>query len=223
MFKSLLYKEWLKTRVVLCCLVIVLVAFTSYDFLALSKNASIMGYGFLWGYAVGKNSILVENLIYLPLICGVFLALAQYVPESYHKCLKLTLHLPERQSVIVAIMQGYGICVMAIIFLLQGISLVLFLGHYLVWDVVWRIAFSFLTWYCAGMCIYIWLSAICLEPSWKMKLFEVFLMVAVSSVFYLSTQSMAYKHAIFPIFMITTIGGCFLIYYSVKRFKDGVQ
>ena len=182
-----------------------------------------MGYEFLWEYAVGKNSILVENLIYLPLICGALLALAQFIPESYRKCLKLTLHLPEKQGVIVALMQGYGIGVLALIFMIQESALMLFLSHYLVWDVVWRIAFSFLTWYCAGMCLYVWLSAICLEPSWKMKLFEAFLMAAVASVFYLSPQSMAYRIAIFPIFMFTTVAGCLLIYYSVKRFKDGVQ
>ena len=152
MIKSLIYKEWLKSRFVILCMAILLFGFTAYDFLALSKNAELGGYGFLWEYAVSKNSILVDNLIHLPVVCGVLLALAQFVPESYRKCLKLTLHLPLSQSVTVTVMQGYGVCVLVLLFALQSLSLLLFLGHYLVIDVVWRILFSMLTWFCAGVC-----------------------------------------------------------------------
>lgn len=223
MIKSLIYKEWLKTGSVLVCLALLLTGFTAYDFLALSKNAELQGYGFLWSYAVSKNSILVENLIYLPIICGLVLAAAQFLPESYRKRIKLTLHLPLPQAKTVAIMQGYGICLLAALFLLQATALFLFLNHYLVVDIVWRILFSLLTWYCAGLCAYVWASAICLEPSLKMKLTETVLALALLSSFYLSQQSMAYRHGILPMFVVTTLLAASLIHYSVRRFKDGVQ
>ncbi len=223
MIKSLIYKEWLKSRFVILCMAILLFGFTAYDFLALSKNAELGGYGFLWEYAVSKNSILVDNLIHLPVVCGVLLALAQFVPESYRKCLKLTLHLPLSQSVTVTVMQGYGVCVLVLLFALQSLSLLLFLGHYIVIDVVWRILFSMLTWFCAGVCAYLWTSALCLEPSWKMKVIEVVLMGAVLSSFYLSSAQMAYRSGILPMFVVTTLLASLLIHYSVRRFKDGVQ
>ena len=223
MIKSLIYKEWLKSRFVILCMAILLFGFTAYDFLALSKNAELGGYRFLWEYAVSKNSILVDNLIHLPVVCGVLLALAQFVPESYRKCLKLTLHLPLSQSVTVTVMQGYGVCVLVLLFALQSLSLLLFLGHYLVIDVVWRILFSMLTWFCAGVCAYLWTSALCLEPSWKMKVIEVVLMGAVLSSFYLSSAQMAYRSGILPMFVVTTLLASLLIHYSVRRFKDGVQ
>lgn len=223
MTKSLIYKEWLKTGTMIACLALMLAGFTAYDFLALSKNAELQGYGFLWAYAVSKNSILVENLIYLPVICGVLLAVAQFIPESYRKCIKLTLHLPLPQAKTVAVMQGSGICVLSAMFITQASALFLFLNHYLVVDIVWRILFSFLTWYSAGLCAYIWTSAACLEPSWKMKLTEIVLATALLSSFYLSPQSMAYRHGIMPIFIVTTLLATLLIHYSVRRFKDGVQ
>ena len=223
MFKSMIYKEWLKTWTAIACLMLMLIGFTSYDFLALAKNASLQGYGFLWSYAVGKYSILVDNLIYLPAICGLALAAAQFIPETYRKCLKLTLHLPMSQLRTVSIMQGYGLVVLLVFFIIQAASLGIFLGHYLVADIVWRILFSLLTWYCAGLCAYIWAGAIILEPAWRMRIFETVLMLALLSTFYLSSQMMGYSCGILPLATITTLAAFPLIHYSVRRFKDGVQ
>ncbi len=223
MFKSMIYKEWLKTWTAIACLMLMLIGFTSYDFLALAKNASLQGYGFLWSYAIGKYSILVDNLIYLPVICGLALAAAQFIPETYRKCLKLTLHLPMSQLRTVSIMQGYGLVVLLVFFIIQAASLGIFLGHYLVSDIVWRILFSLLTWYCAGLCAYIWAGAIILEPAWRMRIFETVLMLALLSTFYLSSQMMGYSCGILPLATVTTLAAFPLIHYSVRRFKDGVQ
>lgn len=223
MFKSMIYKEWLKTWTAIACLMLMLIGFTSYDFLALAKNASLQGYGFLWSYAVGKYSILVDNLIYLPVICGLALAAAQFIPETYRKCLKLTLHLPMSQLRTVSIMQGYGLVVLLVFFIIQAASLGIFLGHYLVADIVWRILFSLLTWYCSGLCAYIWAGAIILEPAWRMRIFETVLMLALLSTFYLSSQMMGYSCGILPMATVTTLAAFPLIHYSVRRFKDGVQ
>ena len=219
----MIYKEWLKTWTAIACLMLMLIGFTSYDFLALAKNASLQGYGFLWSYAVGKYSILVDNLIYLPVICGLALAAAQFIPETYRKCLKLTLHLPMSQLRTVSIMQGYGLVVLLVFFIIQAASLGIFLGHYLVADIVWRILFSLLTWYCAGLCAYIWAGAIILEPAWRMRIFETVLMLALLSTFYLSSQMMGYSCGILPLAAVTTLAAFPLIHYSVRRFKDGVQ
>ena len=219
----MIYKEWLKTRTAIACLMLMLIGFTSYDFLALAKNASLQGYGFLWSYAVGKYSILVDNLIYLPVICGLALAAAQFIQETYRKCLKLTLHLPMSQLRTVSIMQGYGLVVLLVFFIIQAASLGIFLGHYLVADIVWRILFSLLTWYCAGLCAYIWAGAIILEPAWRMRIFETVLMLALLSTFYLSSQMMGYSYGILPLATVTTLAAFPLIHYSVRRFKDGVQ
>ena len=219
----MIYKEWLKTWTAIACLMLMLIGFTSYDFLALAKNASLQGYGFLWSYAVGKYSILVDNLIYLPVICGLALAAAQFIPETYRKCLKLTLHLPMSQLRTVSIMQGYGLVVLLVFFIIQAASLGIFLGHYLVADIVWRVLFSLLTWYCAGLCAYIWAGAIILEPAWRMRIFETVLMLALLSTFYLSSQMMGYSCGILPLATVTTLAAFPLIHYSVRRFKDGVQ
>lgn len=221
MIKSLLYKEWIKTRFVVLLLCVGLAAFLSYDFLVLSKNVQLMGYSFLWEHAVGKNSIIVENLTLLPVICGILLSISQYVPESNRKCLKLTLHLPMPQHLTIAVTQAYGVAVLVVLFGVQALLVGLFLNHYLVADLVSRIVFSLMTWYCAGLCSYVWMSAVCLEPDWKMKVFEGVLMCALLSIYYMSSAAMAYRYAVIPLFVVTVLLASVLIHYSVRRFKDG--
>ena len=221
MIKSLLYKEWLKTRWVILCLVALLAGFCLYDFLVLSKNCELVGYAYLWEYALDKNSVIVDNLSFLPIVCALLLSISQYVPEGYRKCLKLTLHLPLKQSRTVCVMQGYGLVVLVAMFALQSLAVFAFLGHYLVVDLVWRIVLSTLVWYCAGLGVYVWMSAICLEPKWGMKIFEALLLCVLTGLYYLSTDAMAYRHGLLPLFVATVLCALPLIHYSVRRFKDG--
>lgn len=223
MFKSLIYKEWLKTGKAIAAAAVLLLCFTAYDFLALAKNAEIRGFSFLWAFAAQKDSVLVDNMKYLPLLCGLLVAAAQYVPEAARKRLKLTLHLPYPQGRTICVMQGYGIAALLALFLLQTVALALFLRHYLVAELTGRIIFSFLTWYCAGLCAYIWAGAICLEPSWRMKIVLTVVAAAVLSIFFISPTAMAYRHSILSLFIFPTLCAAILIHYSVSRFKDGVQ
>ena len=221
MIKSLLYKEWLKTRWVILCLVALLAGFCLYDFLVLSKNCELVGYAYLWEYALDKNSVIVDNMSFLPIVCALLLSISQFVPESYRKCLKLTLHLPLNQSRTVCVMQGYGLVVLTVLFALQTLAVCLFSGHYLVWELVRRIVLSALVWYCAGIGVYVWMSAICLEPKWGMKIFEALLLCVLTGLYYLSNDAMAYRHGLLPLFVATVLCALILIHYSVLRFKDG--
>ena len=221
MIKSLLYKEWLKTRWAILCLVALLAGFCLYDFLVLSKNCELVGYAYLWEYALDKNSVIVDNMSFLPIVCALLLSISQFVPESYRKCLKLTLHLPLKQSGTICVMQGYGIAVLIVLFALQALAIYFFLGHYLVWELVRRIILSALVWYCAGLGVYVWMSAICLEPKWGMKIFEALLLCVLTGLYYFSTDAMAYRHGLLPLFVVTVLCALILIHYSVLRFKDG--
>ena len=223
MLKSLIYKEWIKTRWILLGIVLVLAGFAAYDFLALAKNAQLRGYEFLWTFTVMKDSVLVENLRFLPAAAGILLAVCQFVPETIRKRLKLTLHLPYPQTGIVSLMQGYGLVCLVLIFSVQAVAIGFFLKKYLVYDLVIRIIFSILTWYCAGLMSYVWTSAACLEPSWKTRILEFVIMGVLLSIFFMSQEAMAYKGSLLILFLVSTVLALMLIHYSVRRFKDGVQ
>jgi len=223
MKKSILYKEWLKTDRIVLFILLVFIGFTGYDFIALSKNASIRGWSFLWTFAVLKNSVMIENLRLLPMLAGIVLAVAQFLPETYRKRIKLTLHLPYPQWKTILVMQFYGIVVLLAIYLLQALSVTIFMGHYLVRDLVFRIVFTMLTWYCAGLCAYIWTSAIILEPSWKAKVWEFVLAAGTLSLYFKSVEAMAYAKEILPMFIVTVLMALLLVQYSIVRFKEGTH
>ena len=98
MTKSLIYKEWLKTGKIIVCLAILIAGFTAYDFIALAKNAELQGYEFLWNYAISKNSILVENLIYLPAICGMVLLRYMHFVDHIHHTSGSIIHISQSLS-----------------------------------------------------------------------------------------------------------------------------
>lgn len=223
MLKSILYKEWLKTRWAALAVVLVFIGFTWYDFLALAKNAGIRGWDFLWKFAVGKNSVMIENLRILPLLAGLAVGAVQFLPEVSRKRIKLTLHLPYPEWKSVSAMQGYGIALLAVVFLLQAGAVAAFMSHYLARDLVWRIVATMFTWYVAGFCSCLWTGIIILEPSWKIRAWEIVLAAGTLALFFQSSEAMAYAGKI----LYLTIGAVVLlfpvIHLSVGRFKEGTH
>lgn len=221
MLKAIISKEWIKTRWVLLGLVVLIAGFTAYDFLAMSKNADLRGYMFLWSFILQKDSVMVDNLRFLPLVAGALLALSQFIPEYQQKRLKLTLHLPYPHAKMILDMQAYGLVILLLLFALQLLAIGIFFNHYLVADLVRRILLSVLVWDVAGLAAYIWVSAICLEPSWKLKVFEFAVLAGVLSIFFISSSAMAYRFSLLPLFLVAAVAGMSLIHLSIARFKEG--
>lgn len=223
MLKAVLYKEWFKTRKVVLAILIVFVCFTGYDFLALGKNAELRGWGFLWKFVVGKNSVMIENLRMLPLIAGIVLGMVQFLPEMSRKRIKLTLHLPCPEWQSVAAMQGYGIAVLLALFALQTIGIAAFMSHYMVYDLVLRIVVTMLTWYAAGLCAYLWTATVILEPSWKFRAWEMVIAAGMLGLCFGSSEAMAYADKIVWIVLGIVVLLAPVMQCSIVRFKEGAR
>lgn len=72
----------------------------------------------LWEVFIVKNVVLLNQLRYFPLLAGITVGLAQYIPEMVKKRLKLTLHLPLSENRILFVMLGYGLSTLFILFLI---------------------------------------------------------------------------------------------------------
>jgi len=81
MKKAIIYKEFLKTKWVLLCIVLVFAAYLGYLFLNISKSAEVNGLGSIWSYMIAKDSPLFENFRLFPLLAGVVLAIASSFPR----------------------------------------------------------------------------------------------------------------------------------------------
>ncbi|MCR5351213.1 MAG: hypothetical protein K6E35_01795 [Bacteroidales bacterium] len=222
MNRMIVYKEWLKTRWVLLGILLILAAVTFYCFLNLSKVVEIRGAELLWEALVGKDTVLTEILRYLPLAAGLLLSAAQFVPEVSQKRLKLTLHLPYPQGRMLLNLVVYGLVVLSLLFLAQAAVSALMLSRWVVWELVARILRTMAVWYLAGWAAYLFMAAICLEPTWKLRAVEALVAAGLFALLFKSPVPEAYN-GFFPFLLVYVLLSVSLLYYGVSRFKEGKQ
>ncbi len=222
MNKMILYKEWLKTRWVLLGMALVLAAFTFYCFLNLSKVVEIRGAALLWEALITKETVLTEILRFLPAVVGAVLAVAQFLPEMQHKRLKLTLHLPYSQSRMLLMMMGYGLVLLTLLYVLQAAVCAWILGRWVPVELVGRILRTMAVWYLAGWAAYLFTSALCLEPTWRMRVLILLVAGGLLRLLYLSGIPEAYN-GFFPLLLLYVLASAGLLFAGVARFKEGLQ
>ena len=223
MNKMILYKEWLKTRWILLGILAVFAALTFYCLLNLAKVVEFRGGEILWGTLVAKDTVLVELLKYLPAIAGGVLALAQFLPEVARKRLKLTLHLPYPQGRMIALMALYGLCALLLVFAMQAAAVAIVLRGWIVRELVSRILVTAAVWYLAGWALYLWTAAVCLEPTWRMRILLLLLLAGlVRLLLFLSPVPEAYN-GFLPWLLLYVLCSGVLLFHSVSRFKEGIQ
>lgn len=219
---AILYKEWIKSRWYLLLALLITNGFTSYALLRIHRVAKLKGTAHIWEVMMSRDAVFIEILEYIPLLTGILLALVQYVPEMYHKCLKLTLHLPYPQLKMVNEMLGFGLASLSICFAINYLFLFLYLQEILAVELYVRILLTGLPWYMAGLCAYLLISWICLEPTWKRRIPYLILAVLILRVFFLSTYPEAYRTFLPWLALYGLLTLC-LSWISISRFKAGKQ
>lgn len=222
MNKMILYKEWLKTRWVLLGIALVTAALTAYCFLNLTKVVQIRGAELLWGALVHKETVLTEILRFVPAIAGALLALSQWIPEIQRKRLKLTLHLPYSQTGMLAMITVYGLVALTVLFGLQALASAWAMGTWVPAELVTRILRTMAVWYLAGWAAYLFTSALCLEPTWRMRVVLLLVAAGVLRLMFLSGVPEAYN-GFFPWMFVYVLLSGGLLFSGVARFKEGLQ
>ncbi|MDR3219242.1 MAG: hypothetical protein LBU22_09780 [Dysgonamonadaceae bacterium] len=222
MYKSLLYKEWIKTRSVIACLAVIFLGVGIYSFMKISESIRLLGIVNLWETTIQKDPAMFPQFKYLPLLAGILLAITQYVPELQFKRLKLTLHLPLNENKILLTMLLYGVTAVLSLLLITLPILLLGLGQRFPSEIVWTGFQQLAPWFLAGPAAYLIAAWICLEPQWKQRILTVIPGIIALSFFFLRAKSGAYQP--FDLYLILlVIVAFFFAFYSTARFKEGVQ
>lgn len=222
MTRMILYKEWLKTRWILLGILVVTAAITSYCLLNLGKVAEIRGNDIIWITLLTKDTVLTDILQYLPMIAGIVLGVSQFLPEISRKRLKLTLHLPFPQWKMIALMVLYGLMALTLTFTLQAVALSVVFRRWVAAELVTRIILTMLPWYLAGWAAYLWTTAICLEPAWKLRTVLAIIGAGLLRLLFLTPVPEAYN-CFLPALAVYTCCGALLIGHGIIRFKEGIQ
>lgn len=222
MIQAIFYKEWIKTRWYLLPATLFLIGMTGYLMLRVSRAIALQGIEHLWVVMVQKDAIFIDMLQFVPLIVGMLLAAVQFFPEMQRKCLKLTLHLPYSQKKMVMAMLAYGILVLAACFATSFVVMGIYLPQHFTSELVGRVLLSAAPWFLAGFAGYLLISWICLEPTWKRRVFNLIVAALIIRVYFLASGAEAYN-AFLPWLAIYTLLLASLSWISVVRFKEGKQ
>mgnify|MGYP000009507840 FL=1 len=219
---AIFYKEWIKTRWYLLLALVVTVGFAGYSMLRINRVVTLKGVEHVWEVMLQRDAVFVDLLQYIPLLAGILLAVVQFVPEMHRKCLKLTLHLPYSQLRMVMLMLLYGLLVLLVCFGFNYVLMGFYLQGILASELVRHILLTAAPWYLAGIAGYLLVSWICLEPSWKRRIFNLIVAVLVLRIFFLSTTPEAYNGFLPWLAVCTLLTGTFS-WLSIVRFKEGKQ
>ncbi len=222
MLKSIFYKEWLKIgRITLILFVVGLIAVAGI-YLTVRHDLIVSDANKVWDMIVNQRYIYFSIFRFLPLIFGLFIGFAQFVPETTDKRIKLSLHLPVNEEEIVLKMAGFGAGVVAGMFFLLFLVFYIWGLYYFPYEIMTLTSLTVLPWFLAGLAAYFLISFIVLEPVWKYRIMYAIIAILFISMFYRSDRAGAYQPSVLPLLccvLLISISSIFSIY----RFRKGEQ
>lgn len=221
MFKSLLYKEWLKIKWVIIGLTVINVAVILNIYLDLGNffkefaaNAVV---GQLQAYEITFYSDIKNIILATGLLIGVF----QFYPEINQSKLKLTFHLPVKENIILMQMAGFGTIIIATISLIDMLLLSIVTIKYLPHEFYTNMLMTTLPWYLGSLCVYFWIVVIFIEPNWTKRILTMLVAYGVVSLFYAGEGYSKYSYSILYFALLTILSGS-IIFLSAYNFKRGI-
>lgn len=218
--KAIFFKEWIKTKLVILFFSLLSLSYLAYNLTTWYRIATFKGESHLWEIVIGKNTVLIQNMQYIPILFGVILAIFQFVPEIREKRLKLTLHLPVNHSRIAFYMISYGLLIVALYSAVQLVIIALTACYYFPSEVVMRVTATSFIWYLAGVMSYLLTSRIVLEGIHKYCLLHFIFSLLMLSWFFQTTTPGAYN-TFTPVLLLMCANAALWIDYSITRFKQG--
>lgn len=222
MLHAIFYKEWLKLRLFWCLALAAHVGLIVYLLLSIRSTLLASGVVETWATMIGRDMLMVNSFMYLPLVTGVCLALCQWLPEMQIKRIRLTLHLPVDYTLSIGAMLLCSIVCLCVLFLVDAAVLAIVEQMWLPRELVWRAFLTCLPWYFGGMLGYNVVSWCILEPQWKGRCLNFLIGAPLVALCFLSAQPACYT-TMLPWLCLLLVATICLPFYSVYRFKLGKQ
>jgi len=220
MWKSVFYKEWLKIRWFVVGYTLLGILGIGYLFLALKHNFAFTGGKNVWNAALFQGHQFYSLFKYVPLAGGLTIAVAQYLPETINKRLKLTFHLPLTENNGLLLMQAFGAGSLLISFLISG---GLFTGFSLIYfpiEIVTDNVVTILPWLLAGFAAYFMVALIILEPNRVFRFFYSLVGGFFLTIYFASSGTAAYGPANSGLLVLTALLSIAFV-FPAYRFRKG--
>lgn len=216
----MVFKEWIKVRWMLLLYTLLALLAVGYIFVRVRYNFTFNEAENFWYSVLFQGYNWFKYLMYLPLVGGMALAVAQYFPETVNKRIKLTFHLPVEENRSLLMMMQFGTLCLLASFL---VVFLLFLGLSLVWfpkEIIWSALVSVTPWFLGGFAAYYLGALIILEPVWLRRILYFLVAAAFVPFFIKNSVPGGYGPAIMVLFLMTCLLSVSLL-FSGYRFRKG--
>lgn len=220
MYSALLYKEWLKIRWAYLGMTLLSLLALTYIALNLAYYTEFMTAKGFWGNVILLGFPFFSDIQYIPLLAGIVIAVVQFSPEMNLSRLKLTLHLPVEENVLLFQMISLGFALLVFLFALITILLWVIVGIYFPAEVVSFVLNTSFPWLVVGLAAYFLTAAIILEPVWVRRLILIPFSLGFLDLYFIAENPHA-QLILFLVFsgLLTSI----LILFSGYHFKRGIK
>lgn len=220
MWKSVFYKEWLKTRWFLIGYAILGILGIGYIYLMVQHNIKFAGAKSYWYSILFMGQSYFSQFKYIPLVGGVAVAVSQYFPETVDKRIKLIFHLPLNENKIILMMHFFGTVCLAMVYLFHFALMVILSGIFFPSEMVADMIVSVLPWFLAGLTAYFFIALVVLEPIWKFRVIYTLVGVFFISLYLKHAAIGAYVTSNLSLTVLTLLLSITLL-FSAYRFRKG--
>jgi hypothetical protein len=220
MWKSIIYKEWLKTRWFFIAFAALGTLVVGYIFLTVQHNFKFNEPNNYWYTLLFMKLKYFGYLKFAPIAGALAISIAQFFPETVDKRIKLTFHLPLNENKVLLIMTLFGtLCLLAayllFLALFVGLSTIYFPSNIILPALV-----TIAPWFLAGFTAYYFVALIVLEPVWKYRFLYIVVTATILPLFFESAATGSYAPAN-PVLAVLVIISSIALLFSGYRFRKG--
>lgn len=197
MFGSIISKELLKLRMFLVGAVIFNAGIVTYIYLIMNKLFRLDHSEVVWYYTIHLGEIFYEPFRYIPAVTGIFLAVAQFLPEIRSHRFRISLHLPVQTHTTVFAHVLVGFLAMVILFTADAVFFTVMTASKYPHEYTVRMLITLLPWIIAGFTAYTGTTLVMLEPVWRVRFINLLVSACITGLFVMKTDAGSYSGALF--------------------------
>jgi hypothetical protein len=205
LLKPIYYKEFLKIRWLWITLVAMNALLMAYIFVETRRLFALDHAEIVWYRVMHLGQIHYHQLKYAPAITGLLLAAIQYLPEMIGERLRLSLHLPVSPHRLILAHVLVGLTALGLVIALDLAALAFITSRFFPVEAVFVALQTALPWCAAGLATYIGVTLALLEPSYKLRLYNLAIASGVAGLFLYPTEPGGYMYLLFDLVILLAL------------------
>ncbi len=162
--RALVMKEWIKMAPWIGVILAAHLLFGIWFYLKMAHQFRVEHAEMIFYQANQIGRLFYEDMRYVPLVTGIAIGLAQFLPEIIRGRLRLAMHLPIGLAPLILAHLGIGLAVLLALLALDVAILVISVGNFFPGPFVASAVATALPWMLAGIAAYLGTALVLIEP-----------------------------------------------------------